>query len=459
MREPLDDTVIAVSTPLGYSGLGIVRMSGPRSLAIARAIFKPRKTRWSELQPRSLILGDICRNREREPLDEGYLAYFPAPRSYTREDMIEISCHGSPVILEELVRLAISKGARQAEPGEFTLRAYLNGRIDILQAEAVNDLISAASLKQAQISFGQVRGKLSQRLFSLRTRVVRVLSLAEAGLEFPEERLPISGGKMVRTLESAAAAVRKLIDSYDTGRTLVEGLNLAIVGRANVGKSTLFNALLDEDRAIVSPYPGTTRDYLRERIKIKDSIFYLVDMAGLDRPVHPVEEEGVQRSRRLASQADGVLLVVDASRPESPADLRLIKKYGNKTSVLLFNKCDLPIKIDKEKLKAAYQGSHCLKISALRKTNLDRLKEMIQAAFIPAESAGGEIILHLRQKLLLEQVLAALDESLHLLRQGHSEEVWAEEIRRALPYLGQLTGEIRSDDVIEEIFNRFCVGK
>jgi tRNA modification GTPase len=459
MRELLDDTIIAISTPIGYAGLGIVRMSGSRALAIARAIFKPRGTRWNDLPARSLILGDICRAAGKEAIDEAYLVYLPAPRSYTREDVIEISCHGSPVILEEVVRLAIRGGARQADRGEFTLRAYVNGRIDILQAEAVNDLVTAASLKQAQISFGQVRGRLSLRLASVRSRVVRVLSLVEAGLEFPEEGLPISVAKIARTLESAAAAVRKLIGSYDTGRTLAEGLNLAIVGRANVGKSTLFNALLDEDRAIVSPYPGTTRDYLRERIKIRDSIFHLVDMAGLDRPVHPVEEEAIQRSRRLASQADGVLLVVDASRPESPADLRLIRKYGNKASMLLFNKCDLPNRIDKEKCRAAFQGSRCLEISALRKTNLDRLKETIQAAFIPAESAGEEIILHLRQKLLLEQVLTALNESLQLLRQGHSEEVWAEEIRRSLPYLGQLTGEIRSDDVIEEIFNRFCVGK
>jgi tRNA modification GTPase len=283
--------------------------------------------------------------------------------------------------------------------------------------------------------------------------------LVEAGLEFPEEKLPVSAARTARTLESAAAAVRKLIDSYDTGRTLAEGLNLAIVGRANVGKSTLFNALLDEDRAIVSPYPGTTRDYLRERLKIRDSIFHLIDMAGLDRPSHPVEEEGIQRSRRLASQADGILLIVDASRPESRADLKLIRKYGSKASILLFNKCDLPRKVDGERCKSAFQGSCCLDISALRKINLDGLKKMIQAAFVPAESAGAEIILHLRQKLLLEEVLAGLDESLRLLRQGHSEEVWAEEIRRVLPFLGQLTGEIRSDEVIAEIFNRFCVGK
>jgi tRNA modification GTPase len=459
MRELFDDTIIAISTPLGFSGLGIVRMSGPRALGIARAIFKPRRTRWSDLPARSLILGDICRNSGKEPLDEGYLAYFPAPRSYTRENMVEISCHGSPLILEEVVRLAIRGGARQADPGEFTLRAFLNGRIDILQAEAVNDLITAASLRQARISFGQVRGRLSRRLASIRSRVVQVLSLVEAALEFPEEELPVSTARTARTLESAAAAVRKLIDSYDTGRALAEGLNLAIVGRANVGKSTLFNALLDEDRAIVSPYPGTTRDYLRERIKIGDSIFHLTDMAGLDRPSHPVEEEGIQRSRRLASQADAVLLVVDASRPESPADLKLIKKYGSKASILLFNKCDLPNKVDREKCRSVFQGSRFVDISALRKTNLEGLKKMIKAAFIPAESEDHEIILHLRQKLLLEQVLGALEESLRLLRQGHSEEVWAEEIRRALPYLGRLTGEIRSDEVIAEIFNRFCVGK
>jgi tRNA modification GTPase len=459
MRLPLDDTIIAISTPIGYAGLGIVRMSGPRALAIARRIFKPRAKKRLSIPPRSMILGDICLDSVKDSIDEGYLAYFPAPRSYTREDMVEISCHGSPIILEGLVRVAIEKGARQAAPGEFTLRAYLNGRIDILQAEAVNDLVTAATLKQAKISFGQVRGRLSRRLASLRSQIVRVLSLAEAGLEFPEEGLPISTEKMARTLESAAASVRTLIGSYDTGRTLVEGLNLAIVGRANVGKSTLFNSLLDEDRAIVSPYPGTTRDYLRERIKIGDSVFHLVDMAGLERPCHPVEEAGIQRSRRLASQADGVLLVVDASRPESPVDLKLIRKYGGKDSILIFNKSDLPGRINEGRCVAAFGGSRWLSVSALRKTNLGRLKELIRAAFIPSGSPGENVILHLRQKLILEQVLTLLEESLLLLQQGYSEEVWAEEIRRALPYLGQLTGEIRTDEVIEEVFNRFCVGK
>jgi len=459
MTEMLEDTIISISTPVGWGGLGIVRLSGDRALSIAKKIFKPRRKTWRKIPPRGLVLGDVFDYERKECLDEAYIAYLPEPHSYTREDMVEISCHGSPVILEEVVRLGIKAGARHAHPGEFTLRAHLRGRIDILQAEAINDLIIATSLKQAKISFGQLRGSLSQKIESLRRQVVHLLSQVEASLEFPEEGLRLSSRQIAKSLESVISTIKRLIASYERGKALTEGLTLAIAGKANVGKSTLFNALLDEDRAIVSPYPGTTRDYLRERIKIKDSLFHLIDMAGLERPSHPVEKEGIRRSMELASRANGILLLLDSSRPESQADLNLIRKFKNKKAILLFNKSDLPQKIDKAKCRAANSDNLWLEISALRRTNLDRLKEMIHDTFVPAESAEEEVILHLRQKLLLEQTLGALNTALNLLKQGYSEEVCAEEIRLALPFIGQLTGEVKVDEVIEDIFSHFCVGK
>lgn len=459
MREPLDETIVAISTPHGYGGLGIVRLSGSRARTIARALFRPRRERWTRFPARRMVLGDVLDEREDGPIDEAYCVYFPAPASYTREDVVEISCHGSPVILEDIVRRAIKEGARLAGPGEFTLRAFLNGRIDILQAEAVNDLITAGTLEQARVSYGQLRGNLSRRLGTLREKVVRLLSTVEAGIEFPDEVLRLSNARITREMEAVARNIRRLIETYETGKILLEGMTLAIVGRTNVGKSTLFNALLDQDRAIVSAFPGTTRDFLRERLRIRDTVFHLVDMAGIDRPSHPVEQKGVELSRRVASQADALLLVVDASRPESPADLKLIRRFASRPSILLFNKSDLRTQIDKEKCLAEFGGNRWLDISALRRTNLERLKTMIHETFVPEEKTDKEMILHLREKLLLEQILEIIENSLRLLRQGYPDEVLAEEIRRALPLFGKLTGEIKADDVIEEIFSRFCVGK
>ncbi|MDH7513456.1 MAG: tRNA uridine-5-carboxymethylaminomethyl(34) synthesis GTPase MnmE [Clostridiales bacterium] len=454
----LEDTIIAISTPAGYGGLGIVRLSGERALGIARKIFKPKKNR-GRIPPRSLVLGEVYDREKDESIDEAYLVFFPKPRSYTCENAVEITCHGSPVILEEVVRLGIRAGARPAHPGEFTLRAYLRGRIDILQAEAVNDLITAASLEQAKISFGQLKGKLSRKIGELRRKIINVLSQVEAAIEFPEDGLPIGPEHIGQSLKEVIAAIGRLIESYEAGRTMTEGLSLAIVGKANVGKSTLFNALLDEERAIVSPYPGTTRDYLRERMTIKGSVFQLVDMAGLDKPSHPIEEEGIRRGLDLASRADGILLVLDSSRPETQADLRLIRNYRHKKTIFLFNKCDLTGKIDKEKCKALDRKKPWLDISALNGTNLGKLKEAIHRVFVPKAAAGEEVIFHQRQKFLLEKALIPLEQALKLMDQGYTEEMVAEEIRQALPAISSLTGEIRPDDVINSIFSRFCVGK
>lgn len=454
----LDDTIIAISTPIGYGGLGIVRLSGKRALSIARRIFKP-KNRKSKIQPRHPILGSCYNFEQKDCFEEAFLTYFPKPHSYTREDVVEISSHGSPVILEEIVRLGIKAGARHASPGEFTLRAYLRGRIDIIQAEAVNDIIQAASLQQAKISFKQLEGSLSRKIASLREKIIHLLSQIEASIEFPDEGLRISPKHISRTLEDTIQSLKRLIDSYDLGKTLNEGLILAITGRTNVGKSTLFNALLEEERAIVTPYPGTTRDYLQESIRIKDSLFTLIDMAGIETPSHPVEKEGIRRGKKMISQADGVLLLFDSSCKETQYDFLLLQKYRNKKLLLLFNKMDLPLHMDKEKIKKHAKEFPSLDISALKGTNLEKLKTMIHEAFVPNQDQAEEVVLHLRQKLLLENILGFLSEALFLLKKGHSEEYYAEEIRKSLPLISQLTGEIRTDEIIEDIFNRFCVGK
>jgi tRNA modification GTPase len=459
--NPLDDTIIAISTPPGRGGLGVIRLSGADALAIAGKIFRPKHKAKDGIPARSLQLGEIYDRHTGAGLDEAFLTYFPSPHSYTREDVVELSCHGSPVILEEAVRLGVCAGARLAQPGEFTLRAYLHGRVDILQAEAVNDLISAVALPQARVSARQVQGGLSRRVADFRRRIVEVTSLIEASIEFPDEDLGVSRDRIEAGLEETIKAVDALAGTHELGREMVEGTVLAIAGRANVGKSTLFNALLDEERAIVSPHRGTTRDYLRERLKIGEAVFQLIDMAGLEKPAHPLEKEGVRRGAEMASRADGILLVLDASRPETRADLELLRRFRDKKTILLFNKSDLAGKIDAARCrKEAGGGVAWLEISALKRLNLDALRELIRGTFVEDRSAAEEeVVLHQRQKLLLQQIAGALTGGLDLLRRGHSEELCVEEIRRALPLVGQLTGEITADEVVDEIFGRFCVGK
>lgn len=453
-----EETIIAISTPLGYGGLGIVRLSGKKSLSIAKKIFKPKKQK-AKIKPLRPILGNLYDFEQKEFFEEAYLTYFPQPSTYTREDMVEISCHGSPIILEEIIRIGIKAGARHANPGEFTLRAYIRGRIDILQAEAINDIIQASSLKQAKISFKQLEGSLSQKIAYLRKNIIHLLSQIEASIEFPEERLRISPKQILKTIENTIQGIKKLIESYILGKTLSKGLTLAITGKTNVGKSTLFNSLLERERAIVTPYPGTTRDYLQERTKIKDSIFSLIDMAGITTPSHPVEKEGIKRGKKLLSDADGVLLLFDTSQNETLEDFKLLKQCKNKKPLLLFNKIDLPLRMNKEKVKDQGVNLPSLEISALKGTNLEKLKAKIHKIFVPNQNQGEEVILHLRQKLLLEEILDCLRRGERLLKEGYTEEIIAEEIRKIIPLISQLTGEIKADEIINDIFNRFCVGK
>ncbi len=453
-----EDTIIAVSTPLGFGGLGVVRLSGKQSLSIAKIIFNP-KNKKNTFPPRKTILGNLYDIKHNEIFEEAYLTFFPAPKSYTTEDVIEFSCHGSPVILEEVVRQGIKAGARHANPGEFTLRAFLGGRIDILQAEAINDLIHASSLKQVKISYNQMEGALSRKIIKLRSQIVQILSQTEASIEFPDEGFKISKNTIANTIEKAEQTIDKLVKSYDLGKTLAEGVTLAITGRSNVGKSTLFNTLLEQERAIVTPHPGTTRDYLRENLKIKDSIFNLVDMAGLYNSSHPAEKEGINRGEKIAASADGILLVLDSSQKASPEDYRLIRKYRNQKIILLHNTCDLPSKMDIKKTIKLGSGMPHLEISALNRTNIEKLKEQIHSLFVHNDIKGNEIILHLRQKLLLEDIQTALLEALRALKEGFPEEIIVEEIRKIQPLIGQMTGEIGVDEILDNIFSRFCIGK
>ena len=455
----LEDTIIAIATPPGIGGLGIVRLSGPRAAAVAGRIFEAKGGSKGRVPDRRVLFGWVRDPGSGRPLDEGFLTYFKAPRSYTGEDVVEISAHGSPAILDGMLELGTRAGARLARPGEFTLRAYLNGRLDMLQAQAVNDLVRSVSLAQARVSARQLGGSLSKRVGDLRARLIALLSRIEARLEFPEDGLRTPRSADLKTMDRLSDDIRRLVASYEAGRMLAEGFTLAIVGRTNVGKSTLFNALLEEDRAIVTPFPGTTRDFLRERIVLDGVVFHLVDMAGLGRPSHPVESRGIVRGRRIARDADGLLIVLDASRRESEEDFRLVRRYREKKAVVVLNKTDLPRKISARKVRALAGQLPVVEISALKGRNMDGLRTRLRAEFAPGPTKEEEVVLHARQKDRLQATLECLERARELLGKAHSDELCAEEIRSALHSVGELTGEVRAEEVLEDIFSRFCVGK
>jgi tRNA modification GTPase len=437
----------------------VVRLSGPEALAVAGRFFRPKSRRKRAYEDRRLVLGEIFDPEGGEVVDEAFLAYFKGPRSYTGEDVVELSCHGSPAVLEQTVALGRRFGARRAGPGEFTLRAYLNGRLDIIQAEAVNDLIMSVSAAQARPAVRQVMGIMSARFRRMKESLLRLAAGVEACLEFPDDGLRLSSAGHGRAIARNIREVESLISSYDTGRAVTEGVTLAMAGRKNVGKSTLFNALLEQDRALVSPYPGTTRDFLRERLVLNGFLFNLVDMAGLGGARHPVERLGIERGLSIAETADGLLFLLDASRELGREDIRLLKRLAGKKTILVLNKIDLPKRMDSAAAAGLMSGAPVVEVSALEGTNIEGLKQEILRSFGPRAAAGEDLILHARQRDILVEVRDALLKAAELLRAGHSEELCAEEVRRALELIGRLTGEIRADDVMRRVFSRFCVGK
>jgi tRNA modification GTPase len=455
----LEDTIIAIATPPGFGGLGVVRLSGPAAVAVARRIFEPKAGKKRPVPDRRPVFGSVRDPETGRPLDEAFLTYFKGPRSYTGEDVVEISTHGSPAVLEAVLRTGTGAGARLARSGEFTLRAYLHGRLDIIQAQAVDDLVRSVSLTQARVSSRQLGGSLSRRILALRARLVALISRIEAGLEFPEDSVRTNPAADRKILDGLIEEVGRLVASYETGKALAEGVTLAIVGRTNVGKSTLFNALLEEDRAIVTPFPGTTRDFLRERLVLDGVVFHLIDMAGLGRPSHPVESRGIARGRRIARDADGLLIILDASRRASDEDERLLRRYPAKKTVIVLNKCDLPKRIAERRVRELAGEAPIVAASALKGRGLDKLRALLSSVFAPAAGRDEELVLHARQRDGLQGILGSLRRARALLDKGHSEEIFAEEIREAVRLIGELTGEVRAEEVLDDIFGRFCVGK
>jgi tRNA modification GTPase len=457
-----EETIAAISTPFGVSGIGIVRISGSLSEPIAKKIFKPKKDP-SYFISHHFHYGEIVDSQNGNPIDEVLIVLMKSPRTYTREDIVEIHCHGGYFILQKVLELVLREGARMAHPGEFTKRAFLNGRIDLTQAEAVIDLISAKTMASLEIAHQQLRGMLYKHLTFLKEGLVEWLALIEAHIDFPEEEIePISLNEMKHSLEGMAEKMEEWIASYEEGKIFREGISCAIVGKTNVGKSSLLNVLLKEDRAIVTPIPGTTRDVIEEVLNINGIPVRLIDTAGLRKAMDTIEQEGVRRAKQRVADSDFVLLMVDGSRSLDADDLEIFEEIKGKKKVVIINKNDLPIKISLEEVKERFLEDPIVSISALRNEGIDGLKEAIYNSLIHRDvrpSPEHLIVANMRHKTALFQVKENLLNAVKGLEEGTTLEFIAFDIRSALEALGEVVGETTTEEVLNRIFEQFCIGK
>jgi tRNA modification GTPase len=458
MHSQLEETMVAVSTPLGKSGIGVIRLSGKDSFNLIGKVFRSgNKT----LQDRSPLVGKIFDPTTHQILDQVIVTYFQAPRSYTREDVIEISCHGSPVLLKAILAAILESGARLARPGEFTLRAFLNGAIDLVQAEAVRDLIEAQTLFQAKIAQQQVMGSLSRRLKPNKDQLVRLISLLEAGIDFADDDVAIlPWDEIVAELTRLQESLSQLHNSFKFGKIIGAGLSIAIIGRPNVGKSSLFNALLEEDRAIVTDIPGTTRDLISETSQIRGIPVRFLDTAGIREVVDKVERIGIDKSWEAISDADFILLVVDGSEILEEQDLRLIEKLGGIPFFLVINKADLTQRLHPDEI-SAHSKLTC-RVSAKTGEGVESLKE---ALFSDLTGSQGSfeveegLVTNIRHEGLVKEALEALARSSSSAVDQLPHEILLLDLYAALKALNALTGETTVEDILDNIFSTFCIGK
>ena len=455
------DTIAAISTPPGRGGIGIVRLSGPEAAQIAAQLVRLRQP----LEPGRARLADVlesmsddaAESRDSTRIDEALVTFFAAPNSYTTEDVVEIAAHGSPVVLELLLRRAMDLGARLAEPGEFTQRAFLAGRIDLTQAEAVRDLIEAQTLTQARQAAGQLGGALSRRVGPLKQELVELIALLEAGIDFAEDDVDVAAkSEIARRIEELTPPLRALEASFARGRIVHDGLTLAIVGRPNAGKSSLFNRLVQRERAIVTATPGTTRDLVTERISLDGIPLELVDTAGLREGLEEAEQLGIARSREALADAALVLVVLDATEPLNDEEHRLLEAVQGRPALAVVNKCDLAEAGD---AVAAVDGLPALRTSALTGEGIAELRERILALATGGAASEPGMLTSLRHHPAITTTLTAQGDAAGANAAGIPHEMILLDLYRGLWALDSLTGQTTSDDILNLIFSTFCIGK
>lgn len=454
-------TIVSISTAPGIGGIGIIRMSGEKSFEILDKIFKPKTSQKIEdIKGYTIKYGHIVENNE--IIDEVLVSYFKAPRSYTTENMCEINSHGGNVVVKKILEICLKNGAELAEPGEFTKRAFLNGRIDLAQAESVIDVINAKSDKEAKSGIKQLEGYLSKEIKGIKQEILDVLVNIEVTIDYPEYDTPeVQEKEIAQMLESVGKKLKKLEKSFDNGKIVKDGIKTAIIGKPNAGKSSLLNAILKEDRAIVTDIAGTTRDTIEEFVTINGVPLNLVDTAGIREASDEVEKIGVEKSIKQANDADLIIAIFDSSKDLEEEDIEILNLIKGKKSIILLNKSDLNSKINENDERFTSITENILKISALNKSGIDELYEKIAELFNLNEiNLDNEILItNIRHKNIISKSLENVNKAKEALEINMPIDIITIYIKEILEDLGEITGEVVTEDIINEIFSKFCLGK
>lgn len=450
------DTIAAIATPPGTGGVGILRISGERALTLAKKLFRPRgKVR--DFRPGQMYFGDFLAADSR-PIDTGYFVWFKKPRSFTGENVVEFHCHGGVILMQRLLRELFSQGIRPAEPGEFSKRAFLNGKIDLVQAEAISDLICAQSSRAADIARSHYQGNLSGRIEEIRQKLTEIIAWLEAEIDYPDTEIDYHGrDNAVAVLKEQIVALRRLHSTYEEGKIYREGIVTVILGKPNVGKSSLLNCLAGEERAIVTDIPGTTRDIVEVPVTIRGIPLRLADTAGIRQALDKVERIGVDRARTLAAKADLVLLVLDSSRPLEEEDRQLLASVDKGRTIAVLNKADLPAQFPTEELDSL--GIAAVRISVLKEQGLEELKDLIERMFVSGQfQPDATLVTNSRHYQGLVQAEAGLSRVVA----GWSAlpmDLLAMDLRESWQALGEITGAVWHENLLDTIFSSFCLGK
>lgn len=456
------DTIAAIATPIGEGGIGVIRVSGPLSEKILLRLFRPRRRRTS-FTSHHLYHGDIVSPHNEKVLDEVMIALLKGPHSYTGEDSVEIYCHGGPLIMKTILREVLREGARAAEPGEFTKRAFLNSRIDLSQAQAVMEMISARSEEDLNRAVSRLKGSLGEKTRALQSSLLDTAARLEAAIDFPEDDTELPDArKMTQDLEKVADQVNALAATYEEGKLYREGLHVVITGKPNVGKSSILNRLVGSERAIVTAIPGTTRDLIRESIRIKGIPIDLTDTAGIHSTNNVIESKGMELVRGELARADLIIFVLDGNSGIGVEDREIADNIKGKALIVAVNKSDLPQRTDIQELRSLLPGDEPLFVSAKTGMGLDLIEDGISRFAASRVSAGPQrdiIISDLRQRNSLEKAGKALERAISGLSGGLTADIVILDVRDALTALGEITGDSTDREIIDRIFANFCIGK
>ena len=457
------ETIAAISTATGSGGIGIIRMSGDKCFEILKKIFiSSQELILEDIKGYTIKYGYIINTETKEKIDEVLVSFFKNPKSYTRENMCEINSHGGIVVERKILEECLKNGAELAEPGEFTKRAFLNGRIDLSQAESVIELINAKSDREAHESLNQLQGELSKKINIIKNKMLDIMADIEASIDYPEYDIEeLTEEKTIRVLSEIKEELIKLEESFHTGKLIREGIKTAIIGQPNAGKSSLLNAILKEERAIVSEYAGTTRDTIEEFITIKDISLKIIDTAGIRDTNNAIEKIGVEKALKIAENADLVIAIIDNSKDLDNEDIKILNIIEDKNAIIVLNKIDKDDKKAENRREIVKTNKPIIKISAVTKEGIEDLYNEIVKMFNinKIEATNDTVITNVRHKNQIDKAVKSINEAINVAKEKQTEDILAIYIKQTLEDLGEITGDNVSEDIINEIFSKFCLGK